>query len=157
MISDYSLASLTKRIGAQAIITGSLDDAGTEYRFRIRVIGTETSAAIVSYVESVQKSDTRISAFEKRPRSVVDKIGTGALNMFLGLGSYLEGDIAGGLMLTGGYAFAAGLFAIEATMLDWDSQFVGVSGTIGFTVAGITVVYRFIRLFCITAHRGSRL
>jgi len=28
MISDDSLASLTKRIGAEAIVTGSLDDAG---------------------------------------------------------------------------------------------------------------------------------
>jgi hypothetical protein len=147
MISDDSLASLTKRIGAQAIITGSLDDAATEYRFRIRVIGTETSAAIVSYAASVEKSDVRISAFVKQPRSVADKMGTGALNMVLGLGSYLERDFTGGLILTGRYALAAGLFTIEATALDWDSPMVGVPGTAGIVVAGLTVVYGFVRPF----------
>jgi hypothetical protein len=117
MISDDSLASLTSRIGAQAIVTGSLDDVGSEYRFRIRAIGTETTAAIVSYTGSIQKNDRRITAFENRPRSTADKIGTGALNIVLGLGSYLEGDIGGGITITAGYAIAAGLFVIEATAL----------------------------------------
>jgi curli biogenesis system outer membrane secretion channel CsgG len=35
MISDDSLASLTKRIGAQAIVTGSFDDSVTYYSFRV--------------------------------------------------------------------------------------------------------------------------
>jgi hypothetical protein len=35
----------------------------------------------------------------------------------LGLGSYLEGDIAGGITLTAGYALAARLFVIEAKAL----------------------------------------
>jgi hypothetical protein len=147
MMSDDSLASLSKRIGAQAIITGSLDDAGNEYRFRIRVIGTETTAAVVSYSVSVNKNDRRITAFSNREPGVGEKIGTGALNILLGLGSYIEGDISGGLTLTAGYAIAAGLFVIEATALDWDSPAVGVPATIGVTVAGITLVYGFARPF----------
>ena len=148
MISDDSLASLTKRIGAEAIVTGSLDDAGNEYRFRIRVIGTETTAAIASYVASVNKNDRRITAFQpKPPPNTGQKIGTGALNILLGLGSYLEGDIAGGVTLTAGYAVSAGLFIIEATVLDWDNPAVGVPATIGVTVAGLTIVYGFARPF----------
>jgi len=131
MISDASLASLTRRLGAQAIITGSLDDTGDEYRFRIRVIGTETSAAIASYVGRVGKNDRRISAISGRQKGAGEKIGTGALNVLFGLGSYLEGDIMGGITLTAGYAIAAGLFVIEATALDWDSPAVGVPATIG--------------------------
>ncbi|MCL1837307.1 MAG: hypothetical protein FWG46_07160, partial [Treponema sp.] len=65
--SDESLASLTKRIGAQAIVTGSLDYAGNEYRFRMRVIGTETTAAIVSHTETVHKNDRRITALQPKP------------------------------------------------------------------------------------------
>ena len=147
MISDDSLASLTRRIGAGAIITGSLDDSGNEYRFRIRVIGTETTAAIVSYAVSVSKNDRRITALSTHQPSVGQKIGTGAVNILFGLGSYLEGDIAGGITLTAGYIVTAGLFVIEATALDWDNPAVGVPATIGFTVAGLTVVYGFVRPF----------
>jgi len=145
MISDESLASLTKRIGAEAIITGSLDDTGNDYRFRIRVIGTETIAAVVSYTVSVNKNDKRIAGFSSRQPG--EKIGTGALNILLGLGSYLERDIAGGITLTAGYALTAGLFVIEATVLDWDSPAVGVPATIGVVTAGLTVVYGFARPF----------
>jgi len=147
MISDDSLASLTQRIGAQAIVTGSLDDTGSEYRFRIRVIGTETTAAIVSYAISVNKNDKRIAAFTSREPDTGQKIGTGALNILLGLGSYLERDIAGGITLTAGYAAAAGLVMIEAFALDWDSPAVGIPATIGMSVAGVTLVYGFVRPF----------
>jgi hypothetical protein len=148
MISDDSLASLTRRIGAQAIITGSLDDAGDEYRFRIRVIGTETMAAIVSYTTTVSKNDRRIVAFQpKAPTSTGDKIGTGALNIVLGLGSYLEGDIMGGFTITAGYAVALGLIVVEALVLDWDSPAVGIPGTAGFITAGLTFAYGFARPF----------
>jgi hypothetical protein len=148
MISDDRLASLTKRIGAGAIITGSLDDTGSEYRFRIRVIGTETTAATVSYVVGVNKNDKRITALSNlRPKTTGEKVGSGALNIFLGLGSYLDGDISGGLTLTAGYVVAAGLFVIEAAVLDWDSPAVGVPATIGVAVAGITLVYGFARPF----------
>jgi hypothetical protein len=145
MISDESLMSLTKTIGAQAIVTGSLDDAVSEYRFYIKVIGTETTQALVSFAGSVSKSDKRIKGFQ--PKSGGEKIGTGALNIVFGLGSYIEGDISGGLTLTAGYAVATGLFIIEALALDWDSPAAGVPGTIGFGVAGLTLVYGFARPF----------
>ena len=147
MVSDESLMSLTKIIGAQAIITGSLDDTASEYRFRIKVIGTETTAAIVSYAVSVDKNDKRIAGFENRRRSAGQKIGTGALNIILGLGSYLEGDIAGGITLTAGYAVAAGLCAVEVLALDWNSPAVGIPATAGVAAAGLTLVYGFARPF----------
>ena len=147
MISDDSLASLSSRLGASAIITGSLYDTGNEYRFRIRVLGTETSATIVSYAKSINKNDRRISAFSNKPPTVGQKIGTGAMNILFGLGSYLEGDIVGGITITAGYIIAVGLFITEATLLDWDSPAVGVPATIGFTVAGLTIIYGFARPF----------
>jgi len=147
MISDESLASLTKRIGAQAIITGSLDDTGNDYRFRIRVIGTETIAAMVSYTVSVNKNNKRIAGFSSRQPGIGEKIGTGALNIVLGLGSYLEGDITGGITLTAGYAVAAGLFVVEALALDWDSPAVGIPATAGAAVAGLAIAYGFARPF----------
>jgi len=155
MISDESLASLTKRIGAEAIVTGSLDDTGNDYRFRIKVIGTETIAAITSYTVSVNKNDKRIAGFSSRQPDTAEKIGTGALNIILGLGSYLDRDIGGGITVTAGYAVAAGLFAVEATMLDWDSPMVGAPATAGVAVAGLTLVYGFARPFIY--HRAPRM
>ena len=145
MVSDESLMSLTKIIGAQAIVTGSLDDAVSEYRFYIKVIGTETTQALLSFAGSVNKKDKRIRGF--RPKNAGEKIGTGALNIALGLGSYIEGDTAGGITLTAGYALATGLFVIEATALDWDSPAVGVPATLGLTSAILTTVYGFARPF----------
>ena len=147
MISDESLASLTKRIGAQAIITGSLDDTGNDYRFRIRVIGTETTAAIFSYTVSINKNDKRIAGFTSRQPNTAEKIGTGALNIIFGLGSYLEGDIIGGITLTAGYVVTAGLFIIEVTVLDWDNPAIGIPATIGVVTGGLTLAYGFARPF----------
>jgi hypothetical protein len=149
MISDESLASLTRRIGAEAIVTGSLDEAGNEYRFRIKVIGTETTAAVTSYAAGVSKNDTRITGFvpPKPPPGAGQKTGTGALNVLFGLGSYLERDIAGGVTLTAGYALAIGLIVTDAAALDWDSPGVGVPSTIGVVTAGLTFAYGFARPF----------
>jgi len=147
MISDESLASLTKRIGAEAIITGSLDDVGNEYRFRLKVIGIETTAAIVSYTVSVNKNDKTISGFSSHKPGIVENIETGALNILFGFGSYLDGDFIGGITLTAGYALTAGLFIIEATALDWDSPAVGVSATFGLVTGCLTVAYGFARPF----------
>ncbi|WP_461255227.1 CsgG/HfaB family protein [Treponema sp. R80B11-R83G3] len=147
MISDDSLASLTKIIGAQAIITGSLEDTRLDYNFFIKAIGVETREAFASDSITVNKNDRRIKAFSKRPPTAGEKFGTGALNLLLGLGSYIEGDISGGLTLTGGYAVTAGLFTVEALVLNWDSPAVGIPGSVGFGVAGLTLVYGFARPF----------
>jgi len=147
MISDESLASLTKRIGAEAIITGSLDDTGNDYRFRTKVIGTETTAAVISYTVSVNKNDKRIAGFSGRQSGGGEKFGTGALNILLGLGSYLERDTAGGITITAGYVIAAGLFVIEAALLDWDSPAVGIPSTAGAVAAGFSFIYGFARPF----------
>jgi hypothetical protein len=76
-----------------------------------------------------------------------EKVATGALNIIFGLGSYLDGDLTGGLTLTAGYVVAAGLFVVEVAVLDWDSPAVGVPATIGVVVAGMTLVYGFVRPF----------
>jgi hypothetical protein len=72
---------------------------------------------------------------------------TGALNIALGLGSYLEGDIGGGATITAGYAVAAGLVVIEAVALDWDSPAVGIPVNVGFALASLSLAYGFARPF----------
>ncbi|WP_010252973.1 CsgG/HfaB family protein [Treponema primitia] len=150
-VSDESAQSIGKRLGAQTIISGSLSPLGNRWRMRIKALEVET-AKIQGIQAYTIKRDTVLSSLlqpkvAKRPKTTGEKIGTGAVNIILGLGSYLEGDITGGLTLTAGYAVAAGLFVIEATALDWDNPAVGVPATIGITVAGATIVYGIVRPF----------
>jgi hypothetical protein len=76
----------------------------------------------------------------RRSQSLSGRFTTGVLNILLGLGSYLDGDIAGGLIITLGYAAAAGLCAYETT-LNWNDSMVGVPGTLGLSLAGVTAFY----------------
>ena len=132
---DDAMVSLGRMLGAQYIVSGSFLEIDRAYRIIIRVLNVATGIVEGQYRENI----IRITAGEK--------IGTGALNILFGLGSYLEGDIAGGLTITAGYAVTAGLFVTEAFAVDWDSPGYGVSATIGFGVAGLTLAYGFARPF----------
>jgi TolB-like protein len=150
-VSDESAQSIGKKLGAQTIISGSLSPLGNRWRMRVKALEVET-AKIQGIQAYTIKKDAVLSSLlqakvSKGPKTTGGKIGTGALNMLFGLGSYLEGDIAGGLILTAGYTVAAGLFVIEAAALDWDNPAVGVPSTIGITVAGLNIVYGFARPF----------
>jgi uncharacterized repeat protein (TIGR02543 family) len=71
-------------------------------------------------------------------------LGYGALNLALGLGSFIQGDLGGGLTTLLSYGAAAGLIYWEMTM-DYDDDLAGIPGTVGLGVAGFAVVYGFIR------------
>jgi TolB-like protein len=71
-------------------------------------------------------------------------LGYGALNMALGLGSFIQRDWGGALALLGGYGVAAGLIVWEFS-LDYYDPMVGIPGGIGLGVAGVAAIYGFIR------------
>jgi hypothetical protein len=109
---------------------------------RIRALEVETARVQGAQTYTIRKLP---SGFV--PKTTGGKVGTGALNIVFGLGSYLEGDLAGGLTITAGYAVAAGLFIFEAAARDWDSPAVGIPATIGVAAAGLTIAYGFARPF----------
>jgi TolB-like protein len=84
--------------------------------------------------------------------------GYGALNMVLGLGSFIQKDWPHGLALLGGYAAAGGLIAWELS-LQYEDPMAGIPGAIGLGVAGVTVLYGFIRPFIYEKNRalGSQM
>jgi TolB-like protein len=148
-VSDESMQSLGRTLGARSIVTGSLTEIDDVYRLVVRVLNVESGRVEVQYRTNIIEDDLVRSLLGKTrpPKPAGQKIGTGALNVLLGLGSYLEGDISGGITLTAGYAVAAGLVAVEMTMLDWDNPAVGVPATTGVSMAGLTLVYGFARPF----------
>jgi TolB-like protein len=147
-VSDESAQAIGKKLGAQSIISGSLEDMGGSYRIRFRTIEVVSAAIQALSSDNVRKDDARIlSMLPQQKKSAGGKIGDGFMNSIFGLGSYLDGDIAGGITITSGYVVAAGLLVVEATVLDWDSPAVGVPGTIGFAIGGATIIYGFLRPF----------
>jgi hypothetical protein len=67
------------------------------------------------------------------------------LNLAAGLGSFIQGDWGGGgLVILAGYGAAAGLIFWELS-LEYEDDLVGIPGTVGLGVAGVTVLYGFIR------------
>jgi len=70
----------------------------------------------------------------------------GAMNVAFGLGSYLQGDTVGGLIVTGGYAAAIGLVAWELNLHRGDSM-AGVVGPIGIGVGAATLIFGFVKPF----------
>jgi hypothetical protein len=143
-VSDESAQSIGRKLGAQTIISGSLNPFGSMWRMRIRAIEVET--ARVQGVRTYTLRKDRMLR-DLMPKTTGEKVGTGALNIILGLGSYLEGDITGGVTVTAGYAAAIGLFVVEAAALDWDSPAVGIPATIGAAAAGLSIAYGFVRPF----------
>jgi hypothetical protein len=71
-------------------------------------------------------------------------IGYGAMNLALGLGSFIQGDWAGGITLLAGYGAATGLIAWELS-LDYEDKLAGIPGAVGLGVGGVTALYGFIR------------
>jgi TolB-like protein len=83
----------------------------------------------------------------------VKTLGYGALNLALGLGSFIQRDYwAGGATILAGYGAAAGLIAWEMS-LNYEDDLAGVPGAIGIGVAGATALYGFIRPFIYEKHR----
>jgi hypothetical protein len=75
------------------------------------------------------------------------------MNLALGLGSYLQGDIQGGVMVTGGYAASIALIAWELSLTRADSV-AGYVGPIGIAAGVGTLVFGFVKPFIF--NRNSR-
>jgi hypothetical protein len=71
-------------------------------------------------------------------------IGYGALNLALGLGSFIQGDWGGGLTCLAGYGAAEGLIIWELS-LAYEDDLAGIPGVVGLGVAGATALFGFIR------------
>jgi TolB-like protein len=147
-VSDNSAQAIGKMLGAQSIISGLIEDLGDYYRIRFRTIGVE-SAAVQALSSINVRKDNRIANLmgEKvsKGRKIGSALGYGAMNIGFGLGSYLQGDVAGGLIVTGGYAASLGLIIWEVAGLTYDDAGAGIPGTVGLGLAGVTLAFGFIK------------
>ncbi|MDR1059173.1 MAG: hypothetical protein LBL43_06455 [Treponema sp.] len=126
-VSDESAPEIGRLLGAQTIISGSLESIGAVYRFRIRAIEVRSASIQVSYAKNIQ-NDSIVQALLGSPAagsapppaasapppaaapvvpadayrdfSTARRVGAGFLNWIYGLGSFTMGDwLGGGLIL----------------------------------------------------------
>jgi TolB-like protein len=106
------------------------------------------AAAARAEIPSQELTGTRSGGFNGRA------LGYGALNLALGLGSFIQRDYwAGGATILAGYGAAAGLIAWELS-LEYEDDLAGIPGAVGLGVAGATALYGFIRPFIYEKHRA---
>jgi TolB-like protein len=120
-VSDESAQEIGRKLGAQSIVSGSIEDLGQYYRMRFRVIEVVSATIQLQPSKNVRK-DNQISALlgdatlsqsgartgtaagnsQGLTYSTGRKVGAGFLNTFFwGIGSFTMGDWGGGLIIGG--------------------------------------------------------
>jgi formylglycine-generating enzyme required for sulfatase activity len=61
-VSDESAQAIGRKLGAQLIVSGSIDTIGNVYRFRIRTLAVETAAVATSYSADVNPKENRVAS-----------------------------------------------------------------------------------------------
>ena len=139
-VSDSSAQAIGQKLGAQSIVSGNIEDMGTFYRVRFRVIEVESAAIQVLSSLNVQKdaqiailmgsaipgsqagdSSNTVFSPTQYPRglnfSTKRKVGAGFANWGFGAGSFAMGDWVGGLIV--GTIELAGLPVFVYFLLRW--------------------------------------
>jgi TolB-like protein len=109
-VSDESMVSIGKMIGVQYIISGTLTDMETFYRFRIRIINVET-AVIQRQITNELKSDNQVAHLlggKKLKAAPTSNIRN----------NWFSGEVSGGYNLRHGEDFALSVGARYERMLN---------------------------------------
>ena len=158
-VSDESQQSLGQFLGASTIVSGSLVREGNNiYRIRINVIITENLSYQAVYSQNI-RNDSKIrnllaSSGGNNTTGVGGKIGFGALNLFLGLGAYIQGDIGSGIIMSVADGLGIGLIIWEITGFEYDDKGAGIPGFIGLLSIGGSAVYGFVQPFIYRKNPG---
>jgi hypothetical protein len=110
---------------------------------------------IIAFDRGVQNYASRSTNSSNRNTPTFELAGRGFMNLALGIGSFTQGDVGGGITLLLGYAAAAALIIVELG-LDYEDPLAGYFGDIGLGVAGVTAVYGFVRPFTYYNRTKSR-
>jgi TolB-like protein len=60
-VSDESMQSIGKKLGAQIIVSGSLNAMGGAYRFRMRALNVETAVVETGSTADLSMGETKIA------------------------------------------------------------------------------------------------
>jgi TolB-like protein len=162
--ANESMVDIGKGENPRFVLSVVARRLGSRNMFNAAIIDLESGVQIMGRSENYKRLDDGIEVMANLARSLtgveisgVDlddtvkakatgAFGYGALNLALGLGSFIQGDAAGGVVTLLSYGVAAGLIGWEFT-LSYNDDLAGVPGVAGIGVAGFAVAYGFIRPF----------
>jgi len=147
-VSDDSAVLWANELGAGFVIIGTLEETKQFYILRLRTINAETAEVVANVIHNV-KNDNYIKNIINIQKEFDPRLKTALLNTVFGLGSYLDGDWAGGLLVTGGYVAAIGLIIWELN-LNYEDALAGYLGPIGVGIGGLSLLYGIIRPYIYT-------
>jgi TolB-like protein len=145
MVSDESAVHWGKELGAKCIVIGSIEELKNYHIIRFRVINVETTRVVANPMYNVKK-DAYIKNLINAEKKSDPRFSTAALNLAFGLGSYMQGDWVGGLVVTGGYVLGVGLIFLELG-LKYEDALAGYLGPIGIGVCGLSMLFGIVRPF----------
>jgi hypothetical protein len=125
-----------KTSGALEISSPTGDDAGEQ-----APVEESWDEVIRARAEASRRQDDA----KKKPGGGA-AFGYGLLNLALGLGSFVQKDVGGGVATLLLYGAAGGLIGWELT-LSYHDDLAGIPGTVGLGVAGVAALIGFIRPF----------
>ncbi|MDR1216816.1 MAG: penicillin-binding protein activator LpoB [Treponema sp.] len=123
---------------------------------------TATPADPSEIARMLAEAEAAAAEAKNKPKRVKQSggavFGYGVLNLALGLGSLIQGDVPGWLVTFLSYGAAAGLVAWDLS-LDYEYElmgieFAGIPGAVGFGIAGFAILYGFIRPAVVNHNRG---
>jgi TolB-like protein len=171
-VDDNSAMAIGKQLGAQFIVVGSCDDAYTNYYFQFRLIEIQSARLLVSPDSDVAKDQQMLGLLGGSapapaqavapPPSQLPKSSTGypnglnysggmkfvygfLLNQLFGLGSFIMGDVTGGIII--GALEAAGFVLLilgpsetaigySTYEYDYTTMYIGLGVYIGGVIFG---------------------
>jgi hypothetical protein len=95
-VNDESAQAIGRMLGAQYILSGSLEQLGDKYRIRFRAISVETAVIQYSYSENIQNDDIVQYLMADGSYTKKERMEHAALNLAFGTGSFLWDDKFGG-------------------------------------------------------------
>ncbi|MDR1250314.1 MAG: CsgG/HfaB family protein [Treponema sp.] len=155
-ISDESVQSIGRMLGARSIITGSIEIIGAQYKIRFQAIATETAAIQYAFSENINNNSVLESLLQGTNYLVdfttQERFTASALNLFFGAGSFfterdgLGGGITAALEGLGAVGIISGL-VIKAAFYNPDTEliksyaaypfYIGVGFYLGGAIYGI--------------------
>jgi hypothetical protein len=105
-VSDESAQRIGQMLGAQSIITGSIEIIGSVYRIRFQAVATETAAIQYAFSENINNNSVLESLLQETDYlldfTFKERLGASALNLLYGAGSFfVERDKFGGGVTVG--------------------------------------------------------
>jgi TolB-like protein len=160
---DRDIVGIGKGDNPRFVLSVGARQLGSRNMFNASIINLETGQQVVGDTENYNTLDDGMEVMERLAGKLTGVSGGGAnraaggssggaafgygvLNLALGLGSFIQGDVGGGFLCLLGYGAAAGLVYWELT-LAYEDDLAGIPGAAGLGVAGLTALIGFIRPF----------